>query len=80
MKPVISQKTRKDLEALKLELRALRDEINLKVHLAGMDLKDEWARLEPQAEKAFKELSATTYEAARDLKARFQKMREQLKN
>ncbi|MEW5742253.1 MAG: hypothetical protein AB1938_25275 [Myxococcota bacterium] len=80
MKPVISQQTQKDIAALKSELKALRDEINLKVHLAGMDLKDEWARLEPQAEKAWKELSETTIEAAKDLKARIQKVREQLKN
>jgi len=80
MKPVMSQQTQKDVAALKTELKALRDEINLKVHLAGMDIRDEWARLEPQAEKAWKELSATTVEAAKDLKARIQKLQAQLKN
>ncbi|MEW6431587.1 MAG: hypothetical protein AB1730_08750 [Myxococcota bacterium] len=80
MKPIISQETRKDIAALKTELKTLRDEINLKVHLAGMDLRDEWAKLEPQAEKAWRELNETTLEAARDLRARIQKLRAQLKN
>lgn len=80
MKPIISQETKKDLAALKTELKTLRDEINLKVHLAGMDLKDEWAKLEPQADKAWRELNETTMEAAKDLRARIRKLREQLKN
>jgi len=80
MKPIISQETKKDLAALKTELKTLRDEINLKVHLAGMDLKDEWAKLEPQADKAWRELNETTMEAAKDLRVRIRKLREQLKN
>jgi hypothetical protein len=80
MKPLISEQTQKDIAALKTELKALRDEINLKIHLAGMDLRDEWARLEPQAENAWKELSATTLQAAKDLMARLQRLRERLKN
>jgi hypothetical protein len=80
MKPIISQQTHQDVAALKTELKTLRDEINLKVHLAGMDLRDEWRKLEPQAEKAWKELSETTLEAAKDVKARIQKLQAQLKN
>lgn len=80
MKPILTNQTRSDIEALKVELKALRDEINLKVHLAGMDLKDEWKKLEPQAEKMWNELNEATVEAARDLKARVMKVREQLKN
>lgn len=80
MKPIISQETKKDIAALKTELKTLRDEINLKVHLAGMDLRDEWAKLEPQADKAWRELNETTMEAAKDLRGRIRKLREQLKN
>lgn len=80
MKPIISQDTKKDIAALKTELKTLRDEINLKVHLASMDLRDEWAKLEPQADKAWRELNEATAEAAQDLKARIQKLRAQLKN
>lgn len=38
------QRTR--VENLVSELKQQRDEIKLKVHLAEMDLKDEWAQLE----------------------------------
>ncbi len=34
------------------DLKALADHVRLKVHLAGMDLKDEWSKLEPRL-KAF---------------------------
>ncbi len=33
-------------------LRALRDEVRVQLHLAGMDAKDEWSKLEPQLEDA----------------------------
>ena len=29
-------------------LRTLRDEVKVKLHLAGMDVKDQWAKLEPE--------------------------------
>jgi hypothetical protein len=29
-------------------LRTMRDEIKVKLHLAGMDVKDQWAKLEPE--------------------------------
>lgn len=32
-------------------LRTLRDEVKVKLHLAGMDAKDQWARLEPELSK-----------------------------
>ena len=33
---------RDDVQALTKDIRALRDEVRLKVHLAGMDLQTEW--------------------------------------
>ena len=35
-----------------VRLEALRDEVRLKLHLAGMELKDEWARIEPEVRDA----------------------------
>lgn len=32
-------------------LRTLRDEVKVKLHLAGMDAKDQWAKLEPELSK-----------------------------
>lgn len=37
-----------DIDELKAELEKHRDEIKLKLHLASMDAKDEWAGLEQQ--------------------------------
>jgi uncharacterized coiled-coil DUF342 family protein len=33
------------------ELKAMRDEIRIKLHLAGMDAKDAWAKIEPRIDK-----------------------------
>jgi hypothetical protein len=47
-------------------LRALRDEVRVRVHLAGMDAKDEWRELAPRLdalERAAGEASAATREA-----------------
>lgn len=32
-------------------LQTLRDEVRVKLHLAGMDMKSEWKKLEPRLEK-----------------------------
>ena len=32
-------------------MRTLRDEVKVKLHLAGMDAKDQWAKLEPELSK-----------------------------
>jgi hypothetical protein len=32
-------------------LKTLRDEIKVKLHLAGMDVRDQWAKLEPELSK-----------------------------
>ena len=32
-------------------LKTLRDEIKVKLHLAGMDAKDQWSKLEPELSK-----------------------------
>ena len=50
-------------------LRTLRDEARVKLHLAGMDAKQEWRALEPRIEEiedAAKEVSETTRVAVRD--------------
>lgn len=68
------------------DLRSLRDEIKVKVHLASMDVKDTWSKkLEPRmreleqransaADKTWTELK----DAAQDLRTRFKKLRDEL--
>jgi hypothetical protein len=62
-------------------LRALRDEIRLQVHLAGMEVKDRWRALEPELEKVERQLDradAGARELARDLTKRFKAFRDSL--
>jgi hypothetical protein len=61
--PVISkaaQDLKSELEASAAALRTLRDEVRVKLHLGGLDVKDEWRRLEPR-------LEATLAQAAREV-------------
>ena len=50
-------------------MRTLRDEVRVKLHLAGLDAKDEWKKLEPQLEHiehVAVELTEATRAAAAD--------------
>lgn len=51
---MVANKRRDELETVKASLRALRDEIKVHAHLATMDLKDEWVKLEPKLQEAEK--------------------------
>ena len=39
-----------DINELKLELKQLRDELDLKMHLASLEMKQEWGQLEQKME------------------------------
>jgi hypothetical protein len=80
-----SHKIREELKRDLDELRGLRDEIVLKVHLAGMDAKSAWEELEPRLEKLEKELESegeTIVESglvlAKDLRRAFIEFRDRL--
>jgi len=62
-------------------MRSLRDEVRVKMHLAGMDAKDEWRKLEPrlaEVEKAGAELTEATHAAAAEVVKRLTKLRSSL--
>lgn len=42
---------RKDVEDTRNDLRQLADEIRVKLHLAGMDAKDAWDKIQPRIEE-----------------------------
>lgn len=46
------------------QLATLRDEIKVKLHLAGMDVKESWSRIEPKLAEAEKQAGEAT-EASR---------------
>lgn len=67
------------------DLKTLRDEIKVKIHLAGMEAKDAWANLEAQARDVERDLVATARKTGQDarvqankIKASLEKLREQI--
>ena len=67
-------KVDKQVEAALDELQKLADEIKVKLHLAGMDAKQAWGKLEPKLEDAkshAKTASNDTLAALREVKQAF---------
>jgi len=63
-------------------LRTLRDEIRLDLHLAGMDARDEWAKLEPRVSELLRrgtQLGTASRRAARQLVASAERLRASLR-
>ncbi len=58
------------------EVRALRDEARLKIHLGSMDARAAWARLEPTLERAEREATKASIEGLRQIEATLKKLRE----
>jgi hypothetical protein len=68
------------------EIKAMRDEIRIKLHLAGMDAKDAWAKLEPhidkleaQARDVRDDMLERIKDAVEDAKAAAQKVRNDIR-
>ncbi|MBL8910745.1 MAG: hypothetical protein JNM17_08595 [Archangium sp.] len=59
-------------------LKALRDELKLKLHLASMELKSDWERLEPQVERAISSAAIVTGETLADLHKRLEEFKQRL--
>ncbi len=62
-------------------MRALRDEVRVNLHLAGMTARDEWREIEPQLaeiERAASDFSETTRTALAAVMKRLAKLRSSL--
>lgn len=62
-------------------MRTLRDEVRVRLHLAGMDVKDEWNKLEPtllKVEDAAGDFSESTRKAVTEAVERLSKLRKSL--
>jgi uncharacterized coiled-coil DUF342 family protein len=74
---------KQDLNKAAEQLRALRDEIRVHLHLANLELKEAWAnKLEPelfQLETKLGEVSDATRAKARELVKRMTEIRDRLK-
>ena len=63
-------------------LRTLRDEIKVKLHLAGMDVKDQWAKLEPElskVERAAEQATESSKKLMEDALNRLKALRDSLR-
>lgn len=60
------------------EVRALADEVRVKLHLAGMELKEEFTKLEPQIDRAFSSAAIVSTEVWGDLKRRLTELKQRL--
>ena len=76
------EKAKAGIKDVRVVLRGLRDEIKLQMHLAGMDLKKEWEKLEPrlnEAEGMVDAIGAASVAAAHDIERRARKLRDDIK-
>lgn len=64
-----------ELQTLKTEILAFKDNVKLKAALAKMDLKAQWEELEPQLERAASSASIVSQEVVGDLKRRFEEFK-----
>ena len=77
----ITSELKSDLNKSLESLQTLRDEIRVKLHLAGMDAKDAWDKLEPKlldAEKLAEDVSESSRHALRELLEKVKSFRSSL--
>ena len=63
-------------------LKTLRDEIKVKLHLAGMDARDQWAKLEPElfkVERAAEQATDTSKKLLDEALSRLKTLRDSLR-
>lgn len=75
--------TKDELQGRVNELRALRDEIRLDLHLAGMDLRDEWKAIEqrlPDPVRALEQIREATGHTLEQLTAELRRFRARLRD
>ena len=63
-------------------LKTLRDEIKVKLHLAGMDARDQWAKLEPElfkVERAAQQATESSKKLMDDALTRLKSLRDSLR-
>lgn len=77
-----SKQIRTEMEANIEQLRALRDDVRLKAHLAKMDAKERWRELEPRVtgllDQAAKSTSAVSRQVVTDAIHALEKLRDSI--
>lgn len=67
---------RKEIDAALFDLEQLADEIRVKLHLANMDMRDAWSKLEPKLQEAKAHGRAATEESKAAVTNALQALRE----
>jgi hypothetical protein len=73
-----AKEAKKPEMTLDREVRALADEVRVKLHLAGMELKEEFTKLEPQINRAVSSATIVSNEVWGDLKKRLTELKQRL--
>ena len=74
--------TKQELEKAVEQLKKIRDEIKVQLHLASMDAKDAWKKLEPglaELEQKMGQVTDASRAKAQELLKRFSELRDRMK-
>jgi hypothetical protein len=78
-----TQDLKRELEKSARLLQTLRDEVRVQLHLGGLEVKDEWRRLEPQLEavlqRATRDATDATRTAVEEVTAAARRIRDTLR-
>ena len=76
----LTQKTRGELEHLFSELATLRDELRVRLHLAGMEAKERYGKLDDEIFELEQRAKRATEDGARDVKERLTEAKKRLEH
>ena len=74
----VSDELKKELRKTVDVLKTMRDEIKVKLHLAGQEAKDRWQKIEPEIEKAGDQVAKTSKAALDELVTRVKEFKKDL--
>ena len=74
----VSDDLKKELHKTADLLKTMRDEIRVKMHLAGQEAKDRWQKIEPEIDKVGLEIQKTSKAAVDELVTRVKEFKKDL--
>jgi uncharacterized protein YPO0396 len=74
----VSDELKKELRKTADTLKTLRDEIKVKLHLAGQEAKDRWQKIEPEIDKMGHEIHKTSKATIDELVTRVKEFKKDL--
>ena len=74
----LKDKTKQELEHLTAELTKVRDQLKLELHLASMEVKSRYEKIEPEIFELEQKAKRATEETAREVKDKLRDLRTRL--